>query len=208
MRRRSLLIGGAAVAVLAGLGLPGSPAAWAASTEDMLKDRVLGKADAPVTIIEYASFTCPHCATFHVETLPHLKKEYLDTGKAKLIFRDFPFDEPALRASMLARCMPTERYFPVVETLFKSQNQWAKEKDATANLARIGKLAGMSDADFKTCMANNALMDGILKVRLDGEKNFGVQSTPTFIINDKNKISGNQPAAEFDKVIKPLLPKS
>lgn len=188
---------------------PAAPAAPVPGTvEAMLLDRVMGNPAATVTIIEYASFTCPHCATFHTETLPQLKKEYLDGGKVKLIFRDFPFDEPALRASMMARCMPPERYFPMVETLFKTQNQWARDKDATAALARLGKLAGMSDADFKTCMGNEALMNGVLKSRVDGEKQHGVQSTPSFIINDENKLSGAQPLSEFDRIIKPLLPRS
>jgi protein-disulfide isomerase len=192
--------------LLAGLTVAGTGPAGAAA--DMLQDRVLGKPDAPVTIVEYASFTCPHCAAFHAETLPALKKEYIDTGKAKLVFRDFPFDEAALRASMLARCMPPERYFPMVDTLFKSQNSWAREKDFTAALGRIGKLAGMSEADFKACMSDEALLNGIVKGRLDGEKQYDVQSTPSFIINEKSKLSGAQPIGEFDRIIKPLLPKS
>lgn len=188
---------------------PAAPAVMAkpGTTEAMLQARVMGQDNAPVTIIEYASFTCLHCATFHGTTLTELKKEYIDTGRVKLIFRDFPFDEAALRASMMARCMPPERYFPMVDTLFRTQNSWAREKDNTAALARMAKLAGMSDDDFKACMANEALLNGIVKTRLDGEKQHGVQSTPSFIIDDKHKLSGVQPLAEFDKIIKPLLPK-
>jgi protein-disulfide isomerase len=188
---------------------PAAPAVVAApgTVEAMLQDRVMGQDNAPVTIVEYASFTCPHCATFHGTTLAELKKEYIDTGRVKLIFRDFPFDEAALRASMMARCMPPERYFPMVDTLFKTQNNWARDKDNTAALSRMAKLAGMSEADFAACMSNEALLNGIVKMRLDGEKQYGVQSTPSFIIDGKHKLSGVQPLAEFEKIVKPLLPK-
>src|SRR5689334_23792973 len=110
------------------------------------QDHVLGKADAPVTIIEYASLTCPHCAAFDRETLPKLKEKWIDTGKAKLVYRNFPFDKPALQAAMIAACAPSDRYFNFIDVLFQQQQQWATAQDPVAALTRIAKLGGLSDA--------------------------------------------------------------
>ena len=197
MLRRSFLI--AATAVVAA---PRIAFAQEISLEKALAERVIGKADAPITIVEYASLTCPHCARFHKETLPKLKTAYIDTGKAKLIFRDFPFDGLALRAAALARCAPQERYFAVLDTLFQQQETWSRAKDPLAAIGNIGKLAGMSQATVDACFKDTKLMDSIVQIRLDGEKQ-GVDSTPTFIIGGK-KISGAQPFEEFDKLLKSL----
>lgn len=166
-------------------------------------DRVLGRAEAPITIIEYASLTCPHCARFHRETLPQLKAAYIDTGKVKLVFRDFPFDGLALRAAALARCAPSERYFAMVDTLFQQQESWSRAKDPLLSIGNIGKLAGMSQATVDACFQNTKLLDSIVQIRVDGEKTHGVDSTPTFLIGGK-KISGAQPFEEFDKLLKSL----
>lgn len=172
-----------------------------------MAERVLGKAEAPITIIEYASLTCPHCARFDIETLPQLKTAYIETGKAKLIFRDFPFDGLALRAAAMARCAPAERYFAVIDTIFRQQDSWTRAKDPLAALGSIGKLAGMSQALVDACFKDTKLMDAIVQVRLDGEKTHGVDSTPTFIVNGK-KLSGDmggaQPFESFDKYLKAL----
>lgn len=197
MLRRSFLIAAAAVAAA-----PRIAFAQEISLEKALAERVIGKADAPITIVEYASLTCPHCARFHKETLPKLKTAYIDTGKAKLIFRDFPFDGLALRAAALARCAPQERYFAVLDTLFQQQETWSRAKDPLAAIGNIGKLAGMSQATVDACFKDTKLMDSIVQIRLDGEKQ-GVDSTPTFIIGGK-KISGAQPFEEFDKLLKSL----
>ena len=183
-----------------------SPASSSAALPEPLKldgDRILGKADAPITIVEYASLTCPHCARFHKETLPQIKAAYIDTGKAKLIYRDFPFDGLALRAAALARCAPQERYFAVIDTLFQQQDNWTRAKDPLASLSSIGKLAGMSQATIDACFQDAKLLDQIAQARMDGEKTFGVDSTPSFIIGGK-KISGAQPFEEFDKLLKSL----
>src|SRR6185312_15839778 len=103
------------------------------------QDHVLGKADAPITITEYASLTCPHCAEFDRDTLPKIKKNWIDTGKAKLVYRDFPLDQLALRAAMLARCAPPDRYFAFINTLFQSQDTWARSSDPEQALERIGR---------------------------------------------------------------------
>jgi protein-disulfide isomerase len=197
LRRAFLAAAAAAVAV------PRIAFAQEISLEKAMADRVIGKADAPITIIEYASLTCPHCARFHKETLPKLKAAFIDTGKAKLIFRDFPFDGLALRGAALARCAPSERYFAVIDTLFQQQESWSRARDPVAAIGNIGKLAGMSQAAVDACFKDTKLMDAITQLRLDGEKTHGVNSTPTFIIGDK-KISGAEPYENFEKLLKSL----
>lgn len=192
------------LALFAGLAaLPA--AAQAPAAAETLADRVLGRPDAPVTIYEYASMTCPHCAHFSVETMPKLKERYIDTGKVKMVFRDFPFDQWALRASMMARCAPAERYYPLLEILFKQQSQWASGGDTAAKLAQIGKLAGLSQATIDACWADQQLADGILKIRMEGASKYNVDSTPTFVFNNgAEKISGAQPIEAFGAIIERL----
>ena len=149
-----------------------------------LPDEMLGKADAPVTIVEYASMTCPHCAHFHETTLPAIKAKYIDTGKARLIFREFPFDPRAEAGFMLARCSDTN-YFPMVDVLFKQQENWAAAQNAREALLNISKLAGFSQQTFEACLTNQKLLDDVRAVRDRGAKEFGVDSTPTFFINGK-----------------------
>jgi protein-disulfide isomerase len=161
---------------------------------------VLGSPDAPVEMIEYASMTCPHCAAFHADTLKDLKEKYIDTGKVRLVFREFPFDALALRASMLARCAGAGRYFAMVDILFKQQPVWSRAQDPMAELARLGRLGGVSEAEFKACMENQALADEILANRLQGQEKHNVESTPSFIING-DKIAGAQPLATFEETI-------
>lgn len=197
-----------AFALFASVALTGGPAAaQTIDTTKALADRVLGDPKAPVTILDYSSMTCPHCARFHTETLPQIKEKYIDTGKAKLVFRDFPFDQWALRAAMMARCAPQERYYPLLDVLFKSQSQWASAKDPAAALTQIGKLAGLSDATIKACWEDQKLADGVLNSRMEGQNAHKVESTPTFILNDgAAKIEGAQPfetfAAAIDKLAK------
>jgi protein-disulfide isomerase len=164
-------------------------------------DRILGKPDAPITIIEYASLTCPHCAAFDAETLPKLKQEWIDTGKAKLIFRDFPLDALALKGATLARCAPPERFYGFIDVLFRQQEVWARAADPQAALGRIAKLGGMSEDQFQTCMKDDAAQNKILAMRMTGEKEFKVESTPTFFINGK-KIVGALPYDSFVDALK------
>ncbi|WP_448189131.1 DsbA family protein [Azospirillum sp. sgz301742] len=197
-----------AFALFAAVALVGSPAgAQTIDTTKALTDRVLGDPKAPVTIVEYASLTCPHCARFEAETLPKIKEKYIDTGKAKLVFRDFPFDQWALRASMLARCAPQERYYPLLDVLFKGQQQWSSAKDPAAALTQIGKLAGISEDTIKACWNDQKLADGILNIRLEAQNKDKIESTPTFVLNDgAARIEGAQPfeafAAAIDKLAK------
>lgn len=164
-----------------------------------LGDRVLGPKQAPVTVVEYASATCPHCANFHKDTFPALKKEYIDTGKIRFIFREFPFDDLALAAFMLARCAPEDKYFPMLDVLFEKQHVWAR-KNPREELLKISKLAGFTEESFDKCLKNEKIAKGIYTIRETAAKKFGVNSTPTFFINGK-LLSGNQPFEKFKEVI-------
>ncbi len=162
---------------------PPSAAAQAAALKLTPDDRILGKADAPVTIIEYASLTCPHCAHFDVDVLPKLKAKWIDTGKARLIMRDYPLDEPAMRAAMVARCAPPTKFYPFIDTLFHDQQQWIMSGDYKAALQRLALLGGMSKSEFDACLANKSIEDKVLQSRLSGTQQLGVDATPTFFIN-------------------------
>lgn len=192
--------------VVAVFATTGPAAAQAPSTEQALSERVLGKADAPVTILDFSSLTCPHCATFHTQTLPQIKEKYVDTGKAKIVFRDFPFDQWALRASMLARCAPQERYWAILDILFKQQGQWSRAADPAKALAQVGKLAGMTQETIDACWADQKLADGILNMRLEGQNAHKIEATPTFVLNDgKGRVEGAQPFDDFAAAIDKLL---
>lgn len=168
-----------------------------------LPDQVLGNADAPVTIVEYASMTCPHCATFHERTLPELKSKYIDTGKVRLILREFPFDPRAEAGFMLARCSK-DNYFPMVDVLFKQQQNWAAVQNAKDALLQIAKLAGFSQESFEACLTDQKLLEDVRAVRERGAKDFGVDSTPTFFI-DGNRYPGALSIAELSAIIDPML---
>jgi protein-disulfide isomerase len=168
-----------------------------------LGDMSLGDEKAPVTIIEYASMTCPHCANFHEITYPELKKKYIDTGKVRFIFREFPLDQLAAAAFMLARCGAKERYFPMVETLFQQQRTWAVQRPLQPLMA-ISKQAGLSEAGFNECLKNQQVLDGIEDVRQRAANKFNVQSTPTFFVNGK-QLRGSATLAEFEKEMAPYL---
>ena len=170
-------------------------------------DRVLGNPAAPITIIEYASLTCPHCAHFANDVLPELKREWIDTGKAKLVLRDFPLDGPALRAAMIARCAPPDRFYAFADTLFASQDKWATTKDYREALARLAKLGGMGKDEFEACLNNTTLENRIVEQRLVASQELDINSTPTFFING-SKFSGAPTAEEFNKVLSNLAAKS
>jgi len=170
-------------------------------------DRILGKAEAPITIIEYASLTCPHCAHFDVTVLPKLKEKWIDTGKAKLILRDYPLDEPALRAAMVARCAPADRFYPLIDTFFAQQEQWATSRDYRAALEKLVKLGGMSDKEFKACISDKRLEDQVAQSRLVASQQLGVDATPTFFINGK-KFDGAPTVEAFDQALSGAAPKS
>jgi protein-disulfide isomerase len=167
-------------------------------------EQTLGDPDAPVTIIEYASLTCPHCAQFHNEVLPDLKKRYIETGKVQLIYRDFPLDERALMAAELAHCAGPDRYFGFLDVLFETQSGWARADDGVGALKKLGKLGGMSDEQMDQCLADEQLANGILQTRLDGQNEHQVSSTPTLVINGE-VYPGSRSIDALSEVIEPLL---
>src|SRR4029077_7374681 len=158
----------------------GNPAMALAPTGD---DHVLGKAEAPIAIVEYASLTCPHCRHFDQEVLPKLKAKWIDSGKAKLVFRDYPLDEPALRAAMVARCAPPDRYFAFIDAIFAGQEQWATASDYKTALGRIALLGGVNKEKFTACIGDKAIEDKVIASRLTATQQLSVNSTPTFFIN-------------------------
>jgi protein-disulfide isomerase len=191
-----------AVLVLAVVSAP-AHAQSAIDTAAALKERVIGDPAAPVTMIEYASLTCPHCASFHNDTYKAFKERFIDTGKVRMIYRDFPLDGVALRAAMMARCTIDQRYFGLLQVLYKSQANWSRASDPLAELALVGRLAGIDEATFDACMASEELLDGVLKIRQQGTAD-GVRSTPTFVIAGK-VYPGSRSLDEFAKIIEPLL---
>lgn len=168
-----------------------------------LKEMIYGKEDAPVTIVEYASLTCPHCADFTLNTFPTIKEKYIDTGKVRLIFREFPFDPRATAAFMLARCAPEDRYFPMVNVFFQQLQQWAMAQDGEAALLQIAKLAGFTQESFQACLTNQELLDDINGVRERGSS-YGVNATPTFFINGQ-KYAGSLSVDDMSAIIDKLL---
>ena len=189
----------------------GSALAQTVSTADLMKaqalpEMIMGDDKAPVTIVEYASMTCPHCAHFQETTFPELKKRYIDTGKVRFITREFPLDSLAAAAFMLARCAgetDKTKYFALVDTLYRQQRTWAVEKPLPPLLA-IAKQAGFSEKTFDACLSNQKLLDGIEEVRQRAQNEFKVESTPTFFVNG-TKLPGALSIEDMAKAIDPYL---
>ncbi|WP_186386945.1 DsbA family protein [Stappia sp. TSB10P1A] len=204
LNRRQLILRSSAGLLVAGTVLPALPAfAQTVNVEELMQpgalpDKVLGSEDAPLTIVEYSSMTCGHCANFHKNTYPHLKKEYLDTGKARLIFREFPLDPVASAAFMLARAVPEEKYFDVIEFMFAEQRAWAFTQDPYNSLLNFAKQIGFTQETFEKTLTDQALLDAINATRDRASSQFGVNSTPTFFFNG-NKVSGAISPDELDK---------
>jgi protein-disulfide isomerase len=217
LTRRQLLTATAA-AGLAGVGITGAvlprftgpvradeaePTPADLAVQGPAGDVVLGSDQAPVTIIEYASMTCPHCAHFSENTFPELKKRYIDTGKVRYTLREFPLDPLAAAGFMLARCAGKDKYMPIVETLFAKQQQWVV-KDPVPPLKEIAKQFGFTEESFNQCLANQKVLDDIQTVRDRAAQKLGVNSTPTFFINGK-RLVGDVSIDEMAKVIDPYL---
>jgi protein-disulfide isomerase len=165
-------------------------------------DHVMGDAKAPILMIEYASFTCPHCASFHTQILPELKKKWIDTGKVKLVYRDFPLDKVAAQAAQLAECAPKDRYFPIIDMIFRTQGNWATQQDPIGALATSLRIAGVGEAEAKACLANNAIADAVIADYRGGET-VGVSSTPTIFVNGE-MLKGGRSVDEFDALLTKL----
>lgn len=170
-----------------------------------LPDLVIGNAEAPITVVEYASMTCGHCANFHTKIFPTLKEKYVDTGKARFIMREFPLDNLAAAASMLARCAGEGKTFPLISVLFAKQDDWAFVKgDPRPELLKFAKQAGFTQESFEKCLTDQKLLDDISAVRTRGSDTFGVNATPTFFINGK-KLNGGGSVDDFEKAFEPIL---
>ena len=218
--RNMLIVAGGAVAVVAivagvyfGTRPPAAgpaPTAVAAAPDKaallgvQASDHVLGDPNAPITMIEYASFTCPHCAHFHTQILPEVKKKWIDTGKVKLVYRDFPLDQVAAKAAQIAECAGKDRYFGVVDLIFRGQQQWAAAQDPIAELSKPLRIAGLGDAEIKACLANDAKANEVVADFRGGEA-IGVNSTPSLFINGtlyKGARSVEELDATFGKLAK------
>lgn len=219
--RRNFAVGSAAFVLAGSASVSGWPqfttaivrpaAAQGAAEAELMKpgklpDHPLGKTDAPVTIIEYASMTCSHCANFHNNVYPMLKSRYIETGKVRFIMREFPLDPLAAAAFMLARCAGKdnkEKYYALIETLFQKQSEWAVQKPIPP-LQAIAKQAGFTEQSFEACLSDQKMLDAIEADRNRASEKFGVNSTPTFFINGK-MFRGALTVAELEKQIEPLL---
>jgi protein-disulfide isomerase len=221
-RREALKIGlklamGVAALALAATS-PFAPAALAqrkkaapteVSVDELMKpgslpDLMLGSADAPITVVEYASMTCGHCAHFHTIVFPTLKEKYVDTGKVRFIMREFPLDNLAAAAAMLARCAGDGKTFPLISVLFAKQDDWAFVKgDPRPELLKFAKQAGFTQESFEKCLTDQKLLDDISAVRSRAAETFGVNATPTFFVNGK-KLNGVA-LEDFEKAFEPIL---
>jgi protein-disulfide isomerase len=203
LTRRDAVIGGSTLLLFAALG----PRSVRADTVDIaelmrpskLGDVVIGSEKAPVTIVEYASMTCSHCADFAIHTFPKIKERYIDTGKVRFILREFPLDPLAAGAFMLARCAGKDKYYAMVDTLFEQQRKWAVQNPLPP-LFDIAKQAGFTKESFDACLKNQEILNGVEEVRKRAAEEFKVDSTPTFFINGE-RLRGAQPLAEFEKLI-------
>ena len=207
--RRALLVGASALAFVTFADPPARALAQTkVSDADLapagpLGDQAMGAENAPVTIIEYASMTCPHCAQFQARTFPKLKERYIDTGKVRFIFREFPLDPLAAGAFMLARCADKDKFFPIIDLLFSTQRDWVVPNPLQP-LLNVAKQAGYTEETFNSCLKNQQVLDGIQNVRDRAAKVLNVESTPTFFVNGK-RVLGDVSIEDLEKEMKPYL---
>ncbi|MCD8497165.1 MAG: DsbA family protein [Alphaproteobacteria bacterium] len=166
-----------------------------------LAERSLGDSDAEATIVEYSSLTCSHCGNFHKNTYKELKEKLIDTGKARIVISDFPLNGPALQASMIARCLPSDKYFDFIQLLFETQDQWAYSDTYKKYLKQNAQLAGLSAQQFENCWDSAPLRSGILEMVQKAQQEHQINSTPTFIVNGKTKVEGARGIDAFEKAV-------
>jgi len=207
LNRRTVLAGAAA---LPAFTLPFSASAQEVVSEEELLvagplgDKVLGDENAPVTVVEYASMTCGFCGRFHRQTMAAFKEKYIDTGKVRFIFREFPLDASAFAVAMVARCAPADRFFDVLDLYFTTQDAWLASQDRYNALLDLAKQAGFSKESFDACLANQALFEGLDEVKNLGARKFGITGTPTFFINGAKAV-GALTLEEMESYIEPKL---
>ncbi len=214
--RRSVVAGSltlAAAAALTSFAGVRFAAAEEVSIEELMKsggldDLALGADDAKVTVIEYASMSCGHCARFHEEVFPKLKEKYIEPGKVRFIFREFPLDNRAAAASMLARCVGGDKTYPMIEVLFEQQKDWAYVRgNPVPKLFEIAQQAGFTEESFNKCLEDAELLKKLTDGRERAANVFGVNSTPTFFINGQ-RLKGGATIEDFEKIIDPILAKT
>ncbi len=204
---KTLLLAGAALVGASGSSPAETPAELAQkllAAAPSLGEQSLGKADAPVVLVEYASATCPHCAEFHEKVLPQLKADYIETGKVRFIFREYPLDKLAMGAFMLARCVPADKYFPTIDMMFRRQQTWRTSSNPADELFRITQLSGMDKAGFEACLKRRDIVDGIAETAKKAREEFGVKGTPAIFINGK-LVDGHKEFAELKIIIDAAL---
>ncbi|MEO3428416.1 thioredoxin domain-containing protein [Pelagibius sp. CAU 1746] len=227
MNRRNILIGLGVVAAGAAAGgaywlraaptpLPGTAAApqetmtLAAKTGGepvFADDHVLGSAEAPVTILEYSSLTCPHCANFHKNTLPQVKSDWIDAGRARMVYRHYPLDQLALRAAAAANCIEGDAFFGFLDVLFKNQEKWAHSGDPLKALQQLAALAGLGPDAFEACINDEAQITRILELQTDGRDRYSIASTPSFVVNG-TLVQGALPYDEFNAALEQAASKA
>ena len=201
MAHRRVIVLGGSIAGLFGL-LP--RLAHPAKAAPMLGERFLGRLDAPVTVVEYFSLTCGNCARFHIENLPRIKSEFIDTGLVRLLLRDFPLDRVAVDAAIMVRCVGAERLEPLLALLYAQKEVWAHSREPRTYLRRAAILAGVAGERVDACWADPTLADVVLQSRLDGQRDFGVDATPSFIINHR-LYRGVLTFEQFATLVRPLI---
>ena len=172
--------------------------------EEILEPRYLGRLDAPIKFIEFVSMTCSHCADFHINTLPEIKKKYIDSGKLRLELRDFPLDGLALRASAMARLIDPNKYYKFVDMLFKKQKKWSRSENPINELKKLGRLAGLEKTKIDIAIDEISVLEAIFKMRQQAEKKYNIQSTPSFVINEQYFLSGNLSVEKFEETFKKI----
>ncbi len=193
--------------LVAALALAAPVRAEIAPFAEATKEMVIGDPKAPVTIIEYASLGCPHCANFHANAFPQLKKDYIDTGKARLIFRDFPLGTPAMAAAMISRCAGPARYFGFVDMFFRSQQQWSRAENPLLALAKVARFGGMTGDDVNACLKDQTLLDNLQENANKAQLEDEINATPSFLINGK-KISGALAYEDFRSLVEDAIKKA
>ncbi len=176
-----------------------------ADLEKMLKPRIMGDQTAPIRIEEFASLSCTHCADFHEKTLPEIKKNYIDTGKAYIVFNDFPLNASALYGSMAARCVPEARYFDFIKLLFEKQKDWAFQENFAQILGQYTSLLGLGKDEYEACLNNEALQKGLIANVTAAQEKWKISSTPSFVINDNDVVSGAQAYKTFEEKFEAIL---
>ena len=189
LKSTTLLLGALMMATL--FGLAGHTSDDANPLDISKHDVVMGEQDAPVTVIEYASMTCGHCADFHNDVLPKIKKNYIDTGKINFVLRDMPWDPLALAVSKITRCAPDDKFYNFVSAFFDTQKSWVKSDDPIAALKKNARLGGMDGESVEACLSNADVHARVTQSREKGLETLGVKSTPTFFIGDDEVVPGN-----------------